>query len=165
MTLRTRYWLFQVLGWGSYSILGVTIAAFNVGWSARIVTDFARYFIYSIGLTDALRQIIVRGQWLNPPVRLVWLRLAAAILMIAAIQVTLIVTIDGLLGGNHWARAAVPGVAWGTTAITASWTVLYVRLTERRRMQERELALELSLREAELRALQRQVVRLAQQVC
>ncbi|HET7055494.1 MAG TPA: hypothetical protein VFI12_03475, partial [Thermomicrobiales bacterium] len=91
MTVCTRYWLFQVLGWGGYSILGVTIAAFNVGWSVRLVTDFALYFVYSIALTDALRQIITRGRWLNPPIRLVWLRLASAILVIAAIQVTLIV--------------------------------------------------------------------------
>ncbi len=37
------------------------------------------------------------------------------------------------------------------------WTALYVRLTERRRLQAREVALQLTLREAELQALQQQV--------
>jgi hypothetical protein len=159
MTVRTKYWLCQLGGWGSYSVLGLTVAALNAGWSAPLATGFALFFAYSVALTEGFRQIIRRGRWLEPPVRFVWLRLIAGSLVISTIQFTLVIAIDAVLspGNTHWPLDARLGLAWGLAWATWGWTALYVGLTRKRRTQTREVALELSLREAELRALQRQI--------
>jgi hypothetical protein len=159
MTLRTRYWLLQTAGWGAYSAIGVLFAGRAIGWSAALVTGYALYCLYSIGLTDVFRRLMIRRHWLEPSARRRWVRLPLGVLAISAIQVLLVVSISVALlpGAQLWTRDAVLGLAWGTTLMTATWTGLYVRLTEKRRVQERETALQLTLREAELRALQQQV--------
>src|SRR5262249_30709140 len=81
------------------------------------------------------------------------------VVIISAIQFVLVISINVALdpAGGSWPIDAQLGVAWGTTLCTASWTGLYVRLTEKRRIHDREVAMRLSLREAALRALQRQI--------
>lgn len=159
MSTRARYWMLQAIGWGGYSLAGAGIGAYYGGWNAALVLGYVLYFLYSIGLTETFRQIMRRRRWLNPPVRGLWLRLAGGVLIIAAIQFVLVISINEGLdpAGGGWPLDAKLGLAWGTTLATGSWTALYVRLTEKRRVHEREVALQLSLREAELRALQRQV--------
>lgn len=158
MSRRKTYWTLQFAGWGVYSTVGAAISLHNGGPTAAVVIGYGLYFLYSIGLTNAFRQMMKRGRWLETPGRRLWLRLAAGVLGIAAIQFVLVLSFSAALHpGGTWPREAVFYLAWGTTFVTATWTGLYVRLTEKRRQQEREVALQLTLREAELRALQRQV--------
>jgi len=154
-----RYWLLQGFGWGAYSAFGAAIVAHYSGWQLPVVSGYVLYALYSIGLTEAFRQTIKRSGWLEPSARWVWLKLSAGVLLIAAIQFVLAISINLALtaGAASWPLPAALGLAWGTTSVTAIWTGLYVRLTEQRRVAEREVALQLTLREAELRALQQQV--------
>jgi LytS/YehU family sensor histidine kinase len=83
-----------------------------------------------------------------------------AALAIGAIQATLIFSF-ALTMEDRNSDLFQPGsvlAAWlGTTYATGAWIGLYVRITARRRQQERETRLQLALREAELRALEAQV--------
>ena len=159
MTLRARYWLLTALGWGAYSVTGLVLTGRAVGWTAALVIGYALYFLYSVGLTDMFRRIMIRRRWLEPPARRLWLRLPLGVLSISGIQFVLVIAISTTLSPTTtpWTPEAMLGLAYGTTLMTATWTALYVRLTEKRRIREREVAFELSLREAELRALQQQV--------
>jgi two-component system, LytTR family, sensor histidine kinase AlgZ len=167
MTLRTRYWLLQALGWGAYSAVGAWFALVssrvlpNVtqsGWTTALVIGYVLFFCYSIALTDAFRRVMIANRWLDRSSWRLWLRLAAGVFTIGAIQVFLVVSISiALLPPGVWSPGSVIGLAWSVTSATGMWTALYVRLTERRRQKAREVASELTLREAELRALQQQV--------
>jgi len=168
MSLRARYWLFQTIGWGTYSAVGAVYAIFvdrilpigvtASGWRGALVTGYVLFFGYSIALTDAFRRVMIANRWLERSSWRLWLRLAAGVLVIAAIQTALVVSISlALLPRGVWSVPSVLGLAWSVTLVTAMWTALYVRLTEKRRQTAREIARHLALREAELRALQQQV--------
>jgi Histidine kinase len=159
MSLRARYWLFQAIGWGTYSAVGIVFAAQQVGWSSALVSGYLLFFCYSIALTEGYRRVMIGGRWLERSSWHLWLPLAAGVLAIAAIQVFLVVSIGLALvpGPDAWSVGSVLGLAWSVTLATAMWTALYVRLTENRRRKAREVAIQLTLREAELRALRQQV--------
>jgi two-component system LytT family sensor kinase len=159
MSPRVRYWLLQTIGWGTYSAVGVAFTAEAIGWSDGLVTGYMLFFCYSIALTEAFRHVMMGRRWLELSSWRLWLRLAAAVPLIVAIQVFLVVSISLLLmpGGNRWSLGAVLGLTLSMTLVTGTWTTLYIRLTEKRRMKAREVALQLTLREAELGALQQQV--------
>ncbi|HEY4363670.1 MAG TPA: histidine kinase [Bryobacteraceae bacterium] len=159
MTTERRYWLLQIAGWGLDSAISISFAIYYAGFSVALVIGYILFFLYSVGLTDLFRREIRRKRWLNPPVPWYGLRLLAGVLLICAIQTTLVVAIDNALtpGGDHWPLSAVLPLAWGTFMATGTWTGLYVRLTERRRREERDLQTQLTVREAELRALEYQL--------
>jgi LytS/YehU family sensor histidine kinase len=62
-----------------------------------------------------------------------------------------------MLPRGVWTAGSVLGLAWSLAFATSIWTALYVSLTAKRRQKARDAALQLTLREAELRALQQQV--------
>jgi two-component system LytT family sensor kinase len=159
MTTTVTYWLFQVAGWGAYSIIGVLIGSHYDGWHTATAIGFALYFVYTVGLTEGLRQVIKHGRWHDLPMPPRLARLAAGVGIIATIQVVLVTSISLLLepGRTTWDTQGILGLAWGTTVATATWTALYMGLTTSRRRQERDVAAQLALREAELRALRQQV--------
>jgi signal transduction histidine kinase len=160
MTKRKLYWTCQVLGWGAYSAIGLCISAQYVGWRPSLAASYLFYFLYSIGLTDLLRREIHRRDWLSGPRRRVFLRLFSAAIVIGAIQAILIFSFALTTedrNSEFFQAGSVLGVWLGTTYATGAWIGLYVRITARRRQQERETRLQLALREAELRALEAQV--------
>jgi len=159
MTTERRYWLLQIAGWGLDSAISISFAIYYTSLNLPLVVGYVLFFLYSIALTDLFRREIRRKHWLNPPVPWYGLRLLAGVLLIAAIQTILVVSIDNVLtpGGNPWPLSAILPLAWGTFLATGTWTGLYVRLTERRRREERDLQSQLTLREAELRALEYQI--------
>ena len=70
------------------------------------------------------------------------------------------ISIDRALNGTQpqdWPRAAVAGLGWGMYIGTLVWTIVYVRITERRAQEQREAKMQLALRAAELRALEAQI--------
>lgn len=157
---RRAYWTCQVLGWGAYSAIGLWIAAEHVGWRPSLAAGYFFYFLYSIGLTDLLRREIHRRDWLSGPARRVFLRLFFAAVAVGAIQALLIFSFALTTedrNSEFFQRGSVLGVWLGTTYATGAWIGLYVRITARRRWQERETRLQLALSEAELRALEAQV--------
>jgi uncharacterized membrane protein len=113
MSLRTRYWLFQTIGWGTYSALGLVAAlGFNptpqagqpAGWRSALVIGYVLFFCYSIALTEAFRRVMIANRWLERSSWGLWLRLAAGVLVIAVIQIFLVVSISAAMlpRGDAW---------------------------------------------------------------
>lgn len=156
------YWTLQIGGWGLYSVLGLVEASTRMGHGLQpaLIVGFALYFGYSIALTDALRRIAKRRRWLHETTGRMWVRLIAGGLVVGLIQTACIIGINVALEGRVTVfRNATPvvGAALGTSFAAMMWSVYYVQLTMRRRRREQKVQLELSLREAELSALEAQV--------
>jgi LytS/YehU family sensor histidine kinase len=78
------------------------------------------------------------------------------ILLISICQASLIIGVNILFGGA-WNTTAIAGLWWGMILATGVWTILYIRLVERRFSTTRENNLQLALREAQLHALEFQM--------
>jgi signal transduction histidine kinase len=134
-------------------------AAVQMGWRLGIVAGYVLFALYSIALTDLLRREIRRRNWLNAPSA--FLRLAGSAAALAAVQTFLVFAVDLLLTGRSSTFLQHPSYAPGLWVSIAGadslWLVFYVALTSGRRVREKEVHLQLALREAELRALEAQV--------
>ncbi len=86
-------------------------------------------------------------------------RLVGAVLAIGAVQTFLVAAVSFTLGASELvSHASALGAAWlNITGATAMWTIFYVAFSAPRRYREKEVRLQLALREAELRALEAQV--------
>ena len=160
MKTRTAYWTCQVAGWGSYSAMGAFSVARQAGWQFSLVAGYLLFFLYSIALTDLFRREIRRRQWLMASSPRMYARVFGAALLVAAVQTFLVISINWLFDGKNsvFMRPGAALAAWaGITVITILWTIFYIAMTAPRRYQEREIHLQLALREAELRALEAQV--------
>jgi hypothetical protein len=161
MTLKKTYWTCQVLGWGSYSAFTLWAAARAVGWRPSLIAGFALFAVYSIGLTDLFRREILRRRWLAASFGRMAGRLLAGAVIVGAVQTFLVVAISTALDPSPNGFLERPSqllAAWlGITGVTLTWTLLYVALTATRRSREKEVHLQLAVREAELRALEAQV--------
>jgi sensor histidine kinase YesM len=160
MKPKSAYWTCQVLGWGAYSVMGASAAARQIGWRFSLIAGYALFFLYSIALTDLLRREIRRRQWLSEPSRTAYLRVFLAAATVGTIQAFLVISIEWLFEGERssFSRASAMLSAWlGIIAVTVIWTTFYLALTARRRFREKEVHLQLALREAELRALEAQI--------
>jgi GNAT superfamily N-acetyltransferase len=160
METPAAYWGYQAFYWGIFAAIGLAINLVNGGNTRNLVISHILFFFYSIGLTHVFRGQILRWRSHHPSVIRMRLRLFAGILIIGFIQTVLIISIDIALNGTqeqNWPRAAVAGLAWGMYIGTLVWTIVYVRITERRAQAQREAKMQLALRGAELRALEAQI--------
>ena len=150
----TAYWACQVLGWGSYTAIGIWGATQAVGPLPSVIIGFAAFFFYSIGLTHLLRREIKRRQWLALPFRKSIPRLVGASILLGLIISALVVSISAALERRlSWGVGGGIGLVLSVVMFTIGWTVLYVAITSTRSVLQSRLA----LREAELRALEGQV--------
>jgi hypothetical protein len=150
------YWICQILGWGSYSLLGAVAAAFQVGFTAEVGWGYGLYFLYSIGLTHVLRRFVRRRGWLESQERVEYVKLFAAAWVTGLIQAALVLTISSLLAAGHsfvHSQREAVYTAIGVSVVTLGWMTLYLAATSGRRAREKQLA----LRSAELRALEAQI--------
>lgn len=157
MTTAQRYWLFQCVGWGAYTIVGIVMTGQDAGYSLSMIVGYLAFFGYSIGFTDFFRQQIKRRGWLEQPLAVCGPRLLAGALLIGVLQTMLVVLIDMGFNRVFWPYSPLIWPWLGMTNATLVWTFLYVQLTSRRRREERDARQQLALREAELRALESQV--------
>lgn len=153
MKHRRAYWTCQILGWGSYTLIGAATAAAQVGWTTEVTVGYGLYFLYSVGLTHLLRLMVHRRGWLEGA-RPAYIALFLAAWITGLIQGGLVVGISWLIRGSKSSfDHAIPASIFGISTITVGWMVLYLAVTSGRRARERQLA----LRDAELRALEAQV--------
>lgn len=161
MTTRRTYWTCQILGWGGYTALGMAGAARQAGWRTPVVAGYLLFFLYSIALTDLFRREILRRQWLNAGAGRMFGMLALGAAVVGSIQSGLVIAVDSALQERSQSFLQHPGSAlglWvGVMGVTFVWTVLYAALTSQRRSREKEVHLQLAVREAELRALEAQI--------
>jgi signal transduction histidine kinase len=159
-TKGAAYWICQVFGWGTYSVAGTLITAGRIGWSAGLIVGYLLFFLYSIALTDLLRREIRRRQWLSASPGRIFFRLGLAAIAIAIVQAILVVLVNVAFFqklGAFTQPGALFALWSNDTAATSVWAIFYVALTAPRRYREKEVRLQLALREAELRALEAQL--------
>jgi hypothetical protein len=148
------YWLCQILGWGSYSLIGALGVMQRVS-RAEAVIGYGSYFLYSIALTHWLRGFVRRRGWLEAD-RPRYVPSFAAAWAIGLLQALMVVAIDSLILGSRsglLAPSAIAGAAFGISIVPLGWMTLYIAITSGRRAKEKQLA----LRDAELRALELQI--------
>ena len=155
MKSRYAYWLCQVLGWGSYALIGALFVTQHAP-AARVAIGYGLYFLYSIALTHWLRGYVRRHGWLEKPDRLHHLPAYLAAWAVGFVQAGLVIAVDSLLSRGHselWQPDVVGGAVFGISMVPLGWMAVYDAVTSGRRAKERELA----LRDAELRALELQI--------
>ena len=160
MSPQGKYWLYQVLAWGGYSVISISIAAQYTGWRPTLVIGYLLYAFYSIAFTDLFRRLIHRRGWLDLPALVRFARIAPGILIIGTTQAFLVLSINALLEGSvtdSWPLSSILWLWLGTTMATWTWTGVYVQLILSRRTRERQVQLQLAVSEAELRALEAQI--------
>ncbi|WP_394779905.1 sensor histidine kinase [Undibacterium sp.] len=157
------YWIWQTLGW-------LLVVAFNAYPSAYGQPDDTLKYVMIYGwggmtgfwLTHRWRAYLRTHGWLERKQGLPILKLLLGTVMLAVVQVALVAAAFVVLRPANafhswnWLPAAIVG--W--TFILGSWTVLYASVQARRRivqMEVEKLRLEISIKDAELRALQAQV--------
>ncbi len=87
MTRRSiAYWLCQIIGWGIYTAIGVSIAASQVGWKTSLLVACAIFFLGILLLTHLLRGQIRKRQWLSLLLRRSAPRLAGAAILFGLIS-------------------------------------------------------------------------------
>ncbi len=161
MKTKIAYWACQAAGWGFYSVMGITMTAQQVGWRPSMIAGYILFFLYSIALTDLLRREIRRRDWLADLGLLSFARLFASALAVAAVQTFLVFAIDLAFQQGSSSVFRQPSYVIATWISVGGancvWLLFYVALTNRRRFREKEVGLQLALREAELRALEAQI--------
>lgn len=160
-TRNYAYWTCQIVGWGVYSALSFAAATAFAGWRPAIAIGFGLFFFYSVALTHALRRLILRRNWLAAPPAQGLPRVFGCAVAVGLVQTLLIVSISHLLtSASAFGVVGTAYTASSVVAVTCVWTAIYVGIIWNRRYrtaQLREVQFELSLRQAELRALQAQV--------
>ena len=153
MKTKQAYWTCQILGWASYSGLGMWMAAREAGWITQVTVGYALYFLYSIALTHLLRWYVDRRGWVDAPR---YFRLFLAAWITGVVQAALVLGISWLIAGKHSAfnelSTAVP-TAIIISCVSMGWMVVYLAVVSGRRNREKQLA----LRDAELRGLEAQI--------
>jgi signal transduction histidine kinase len=163
MRIRTNYlyWACQIIGWGGYSAIVFIVTSIYIGWHGDIAAGFGLFFLYSVALTHLLRDQIRRRDWLMLPAARGLPRIFGSAIGVGLVQTTLVVTIARVLSGESaFDTTATASTAGGVTFATCTWAAFYVGISWNRRYrlaQFREVQVQLTLRQAELRALQAQV--------
>jgi hypothetical protein len=155
MNNRRSYWLCQIIGWGGYSLIGMTGAGEG---TPAVIVGYGLYFLYSIALTHGLRAYIRRKGWLDGfgPEGVRQAKCYEAAWIVGWIQAALVIGINVLFVGRKSPFLQVPlifGASLGISAVPLGWMTLYLAITSTRRSKEKQLA----LRDAELRALELQI--------
>lgn len=155
------YWLCQILGWGTYTIIAIMatllsqggVQFFPGGWILRLLVNYTIFFVGIILLTHLLRAQIRKRQWLSLPMGKAAPRLVAASILVGLCSSLQVIAVDVITLRAMENRAAVLSMTANLICASVIWTVIYV--VNIRARQAREM--EAHLREAQLRALEGQV--------
>jgi LytS/YehU family sensor histidine kinase len=161
MKTKRAYWACQIVGWGGYSISGIFMTAAIIGWSFHLMVGYVLFAAYSIALTDVLRRAIKKRGTLDSMRLRTAGELFLAAIVLAALQSFLVCAVDLAFQGRSSfvisQPAFVPNLFISVSGANCIWLLFYVVLSAPARYREREVRLQLALREAELRALEAQI--------
>jgi two-component system, LytTR family, sensor histidine kinase AlgZ len=161
--INLEYWACQIVGWGVYSAIGLTVGVMDSGWRPSVVVGYLLFFLYSIGLTHLLRREIRRRAWTSLPLLGALARLAAGAVLMSVVQTGLVVGIYTAIEGRLGVWSEPSSIAYmflGLSVIGTIWAILYFAITSLRHSREvrrNEMQMKLALSEAELRALEAQL--------
>lgn len=159
------YWLFQLAGWGSLALVSVLSTSMGPG-ALQFVLAKVSCLALALGVSHLWRLFLRRHGWIERhgafPVKAILAALAVLSLLQSAILVLAdLVFRDGALladPGEVPSLLIVIFMLW--YAIFLVWTLCYAVVLSRRRalrFELEKLELEVSVKDAELRALQAQV--------
>jgi len=157
------YWTVQVLGWGTYVAAGLAMILPQTGPQPAVIGGYTLFFFYSLALSHLLRRLIRRGDWLALTPGKAAVRLFLAALVLGLVESGLIILVQCV-----WTRTSPFAIRhdfllsmWvSTTAAAFFWTAGYTgcaALIRSRRARQNAFALELSMRDARLQALEAQL--------
>jgi hypothetical protein len=159
------YWLCQIAGWGILTVMSVLSSSQGPSGPVLRMT-LVKLLVMACGLclSHGWRLFLHRRGWIDrndPPVP----RILACLVACSVLQVGLLVGADylirdGALVRDSDATAIVIGLCVLWYAVFLMWTLMYAVVLSRRRalrFELEKLELEVSVKDAELRALQAQV--------
>ena len=161
MRRKIFYRCWQVVFWGAYTGALFSQTIRTTGWQLHIIFDYLLFFGYNIALSDLLRREILRRGWLDPvSPRTFGLTMLTAV-PLSVIQTLLVVATDfAFTAGRSYFTQQPVGILWtwlGVGVLDLYWIGVYAGVKSRQLTKERQVRLELALREAELRALEAQI--------
>ena len=161
MKTRIAYWSCQAAGWGAYAAMGLSMATRQMGWQFHIAAGYFLFALYSIALTDVLRRAIKRRGILDELALPALGGLFIVALLMAAIQAFLATAVDLAFEGIESFfvhQRSFPLSVWmSASGANCIRLLFYIALSAPRRYREKQIHLQLALREAELRALEAQI--------
>src|SRR5277367_2246370 len=101
-TRNTAYWLCQMLGWGAFTLIAILATILSQGgvfsglWIAKLLFNYAVFFVVIILLTHFLRREIRRRQWLSSPARKFVPRLAGASILVGLASALQVLALDAV---------------------------------------------------------------------
>ncbi|WP_371867668.1 sensor histidine kinase [Duganella guangzhouensis] len=167
-TYERDYWFCQLMGWGVLGLLSILSSSLG-DWHSALRMSAAKLIctLAGLGLSHLWRRQLQRRGWLEQPKRLPLAAIASGVAIMTLLQTGVLLCVDLIF--NHAAifddgRAAIAInlvlvlLLW--FVVFAIWTLCYaVALTRRRanRFALEKLQLGVSVKDAELRALQAQI--------
>ncbi|MBY0242305.1 MAG: histidine kinase [Burkholderiaceae bacterium] len=162
------YWFCQLVGWGTLAVFSVLSSSFG-DWQSTLRFAAAKLFCTAtgLGLSHLWRGQLRRRGWLVRQRGFPFGRIGAWLLLLAVVQTGFLLWSDQLFRGGALFDDSAAGLAFNIVLLLLIWFVLFliwtlcyaVALSRRRATQFEleKLQLEVSVKEAELRALQSQV--------
>jgi len=166
-TTQRDYWLCQLAGWGALACIGVlSSSSGDTQQMLRFALAKSFCMVTGLGLSHVWRLQLKRRAWVDRATGIPFGRIIAGLLVLAVLQTGCLFAADLAFRDGALLRDPSTGpvdyailiVLW--FAIFAVWTLCYAVALARRRAQRAELEklkLEVSVKDAELRALQFQV--------
>ncbi|MBV6319902.1 sensor histidine kinase [Duganella violaceipulchra] len=153
------YWLFQLAGWNFLPLLMLTMSP-GANHTPRLYAIAAWGVVAGLLISDLWHRLLKRQ--IRHGVRISWKMMAVAILILGALHAGvqtigyLVIKPMGEVHGLAW----VPGVLmfwWGVYLVWNTFYMAVLSLRRANRFEQEALRLEISAKDAELRALQAQV--------
>jgi hypothetical protein len=161
-----EYWLFQLGGWGGMTVFAILSAMNDKGETAlRFALAKTMCMVGGLLLSHCWRLFLRRRGWIDrhgaPPLK----GILGGLLVLSVLQTGVLVLADllfrkGALLGDPEAASLLAFLCLLWFALFAVWTLCYSTMLARRRalrFELEKLQLEVSVKDAELRALQAQV--------
>lgn len=162
------YWFCQLAGWGTLTVFSVLSSSFG-SLQAALQFALAKLFVMAtgLGLSHLWRKRLRRQGWLERTSGIPYARIGAGLVLLAVVQTGCLLLSDRLFRNGAFFDEEPAMLAFNIgllvflwLALYAVWTLCYaVALARRRagRFEFEKLRLEVSVKDAELRALQAQV--------
>jgi hypothetical protein len=165
---RRDYWLCQLAGWGAMLVIAILSSSSSGEFESSLRFAAAKSFciVTGLGLSHAWHRVLKRRNWFYRAADMPIRRILAGLLLLAVLQTGALLLADLLFRDGRLMRDDSTSAVDYTLLVMlwfgvfAVWTLCYAMALMRRRALHAELEklqLEVSVKDAELRALQFQV--------
>lgn len=157
------YWIFQLGGWTVFTVLNALYLIFTDRFRAVIAVELFLLWLLGIALTQSLRTLIIRNNWLRLSVIKVIPRVLGLVVLMAVPMQMLHLLFRILLVGNAGIEGNVSALLMGLLNFSfffLLWSLIYfsVHYIEHARQSEiRNLRWQAAIRETELNKLKAQL--------